>query len=143
MISNATKSPYWQAALQAAGLRWNSMKRSVLEVGLLAALCALPAASALASFSNITETPVGGGTLHFYGNTYINSAGTFNNSGSLVYSTSTLPADTSPIYQIGNSGTSGYDYYYGVGEMVQNGGGTVTINNNSGGTIQGYVTGSG
>jgi hypothetical protein len=61
MISNATKSPYWQAALQAAGLRWNSMKRSVLEVGLLAALCALPAASALASFSNITETPVGRG----------------------------------------------------------------------------------
>jgi fibronectin type 3 domain-containing protein len=119
------------------------MKRSVLAVGLLAALCALPASSALASFSGVTETPYDAGTLYFYGNTYINSSGTFNNSGALVYDTSTLPADIGPIYQMGNSGTSGDDYYYAVGEMVQNGGGTVTINNNSGGTMQGYVTGSG
>ena len=142
MKSNAAKSANWKAGLRASGRRWNLMKRSVLEVGLLAVLCVLSTSSALASFP-IIETPYGAGTLYFYGNTYINSAGTYNNSGSLVYDTSTLPADTGPIYQIPNSGTSGDDYYFGVGEMVQNGGGTVTINNYTNGTMQGYVTGSG
>ena len=35
------------------------------------------------------------------------------------------------------------DYYYGVGVLVDVSGGTNTINNNSGGTMQGIVTGSG
>jgi fibronectin type 3 domain-containing protein len=119
------------------------MKRPLPGAGLAAAVWALSAASALASFTNLIETPYDAGTLHFYGSTNIKSSGTYNNSGALVYSNSTLPADTGPMYQVCNSGTAGYDYYYGVGEMVQNGGGTVTVNNNSGGTMQGYVTGSG
>ena len=118
-------------------------KRFRLHAGLLAVVWVLSAASALASFSGIEETPYEAGTLYFYGNTYINSAGTYNNSGSLVYSNSTLPGDTGPMYQVCNSGTAGDDYYYAVGEMVQNGGGIVSVNNNSGGAMQGYVTGSG
>ena len=139
--TKTTKSPNRRNARPAAAGRWPLMKHLILRAGLLAALCTLPAASGFASFP-ITETPYDAGTLYFYGITYINSSGTYNNSGALVYSNSTLPADIGPMYQVCNSGTAGSDYYYGVGEMVQNGG-TVTVNNNSGGTMQGYVTGLG
>ncbi len=121
------------------------MKRSVLEVGLLAALCALPALSALGQFTNFQESPWQGGVNHFYGNTLITSAGTLNNSGGLIYDTSTLAGDTGPLFgwDLTPGVTRSGDYYYGVGVLVDVSGGTNTINNNSGATMQGLVTGSG
>jgi fibronectin type 3 domain-containing protein len=113
------------------------VKRSLLRAGLLAALCALPAASALASFYDVDQWPWQGGENHFCGNTWISNSMTFTNSGSLIYNTSTLPASTGPL----NGGRSG-DYWYGIGVLVDGSDGA-TINNNSGGTIQGIVTGSG
>jgi fibronectin type 3 domain-containing protein len=121
------------------------MKRSVLEVGLLAAMCALPASSAFASFSNFQESPWQGGINHFYGNTLITSAGTLSNSEALTYDTSTLPPDTGPLFgwDLAPGVTRSGDYYYGVGVMDDVSGGTNTINNDSGGTMQGIVTGYG
>ena len=143
--SKAAKSPNRKAGLPTVGLRWNLLKRSLLGAGLLAALCALPATRALAQFSNFTEYPWQGGVNHFYGNTLITSAGTFNNSGALAHDTSTLPGDTGPLFgwDLTPGVTRSGDYYYGVGVLVDVSGGTNTINNNSGGTMQGLVTGSG
>jgi fibronectin type 3 domain-containing protein len=121
------------------------MKHSVLKVGLLAALCALPASSALAQFTNFQESPWQGGVNHFYGNALITSAGTFNNSGALTYNTSTLPGDTGPLFgwDLTPGVTRSGDYYYGAGVLVDVSGGTNIVNNNSGGAMQGVVTGSG
>jgi fibronectin type 3 domain-containing protein len=121
------------------------MKSYALEVGLVAALCALSASSALAQFTNFQESPWQGGVNHFYGNTLITSAGTFNNSGALIYDTSTLPGDTGPLFgwDLTPGVTRSGDYYLGVGMLVEVSGGTNTINNNPGGTMQAVVTGSG
>jgi len=121
------------------------MKRSVLGAGLLAALCALPASSALTQFTNFQESPWQGGVNHFYGNTLITTSGTLNNSGGLIYDTSTMPGDTGPLFgwDLTPGVTRSGDYYYGAGVLVDVSGGTNTIHNNSGGTMQGIVTGSG
>ena len=143
MEQYATKSPCRKAVLEKAGRRWNPMKRSVLGAALVAALCALPASSALAAFSDYQTG--GDNTDHFYGNTLITSAGTFNNSSALTFNTSTLPGNTGALFawdltpSVDRSG----DYYYGTGVAFDVGSGTVAINNNSGGTMQGIVTGYG
>ena len=130
-----TNHPYRQAGLEKAGRRWNTMKRSVLGAGLLAALCALPASNAAAAFWDVQQTPWYGGVKHFCGNTLVNTATTFNNSGSLTYNTSTLPGSDDLT-------GSGGNYWYGLGVLVAGSDGA-TINNNSGGTIQSVVTGYG
>src|ERR1017187_10946814 len=101
MKSDAKKFPNRKAGLQPAGCRWNRMKHSVLGVGLLVALCALSASSALAQFTNFLESPWQGGVNHFYGSTLITFAGTFTNSGALTYDTSTLPPDRSEERRVG------------------------------------------
>lgn len=138
MKSNATKSQNRKAGLQ-AGRQWNPMQRSILGVGLLAALCALAASSALAAFNNITQNPWEGGTFHYYGNTEVTS-GTLNNSGAMTFSSSTLPGTTGPLFDTG--GTQTGDYAIGVGVLVDGTDGC-TVNNNAGGTMQGVVTGTG
>jgi fibronectin type 3 domain-containing protein len=115
------------------------MKRSVLEVGLTAALCALCVSSALGSFSATNGPYWPGKTDYFYGNTWISNSMTLNNSGSLIYNTSTMPTNTGPI-EI-NSWMTG-DYYWGVG-VLDWGADGATINNNSGGTMQSIVSGTG
>jgi fibronectin type 3 domain-containing protein len=115
------------------------MKRSVLEAGLMAALCALPALSALASF-NVTNGPYWPGeTDYYYGNTWISNSITLNNSGAMTYNTATMLGDTGPIapgvYRAGN-------FYWGMGVLDWGADGT-TINNNSGGTMQSIVSGIG
>jgi fibronectin type 3 domain-containing protein len=136
MESNATKAPRLQAGFQTAVCRWNPMKRSILEVGLLVALSFLSASSALASF-NATDGPYWPGrTDYYYGSTEITTAETLNNSGAMIYDTSTLPGDTGPLaFWSGN-------YYWGVG-VLDWGADGATINNNSGGTIQSIVSGAG
>ena len=145
MNLNGTESPNGKAGLQTAGRRRNPTKRSVLEVGLLAALCALPASGALAQFTNFQESPWQGGVNHFYGSTLITSAGTLNNSGALIYDTSTLPWDTGPLFgwDLTPGVTRSGDYYYGAGVLVDVSSGTNAISNNSGGIMQAVVTGSG
>ena len=73
------------------------MKRSMLEAGLLAAVWVLSASSALAQYSTSRGPYWPGTTDHFVGNTWISSSTTFNNSGSLIYSTSTLATNTGPL----------------------------------------------
>ncbi|HUZ06920.1 MAG TPA: hypothetical protein VMV89_05465, partial [Candidatus Paceibacterota bacterium] len=121
------------------------MKRSVLGAGLLAALCALPAASALATFSDFQEYPWQGGVNNYYGNTLITSSGTFNNSAAQIYDTSTLPGNTGPLFgwDLTPGVTRSGNYYLGVGVLDSVGSGTSAINNNSGGRMQGLVTGTG
>jgi fibronectin type 3 domain-containing protein len=128
-----------KAALETAGRRWSLMKRSVLKVGLTAALCALAASSALGSFS-VTNGPYWPGeTDYYYGNTWISNSVMFNNSGSMIYNTATMPGDTGPIapgvYRAGN-------FYWGMG-VLDWGADGATINNNSGGTMQSIVSGTG
>ena len=115
------------------------MKRSVLGAGLMAALCTLLASSALASFTATNGPYWPGETDYIYGNTRISDSSTLNNSGAMTYNTSTLPGDTGPVP---NSGTTTGNYYWGVG-ILDWGADGATINNNSGGTIQGIVTGTG
>jgi fibronectin type 3 domain-containing protein/regulation of enolase protein 1 (concanavalin A-like superfamily) len=145
MKSIAAKSPNRRAGRQAAGRRWNLMRRSVLWAGLLAALCALPALTAFASFSDFLEYPWQGGVNNFYGNTLITSSGTFTNSKALIYDASTLPPDTGPLFgwDLTPGVTRSGNYYYGLGVLVDVSGGTDTISNSSGGTMQAIVTGSG
>ena len=115
------------------------MKRSVLAVGLLAALCVLCASNALASFSTTNGPYWPGETDYYYGNTWISNSTTLNNSAALSYNTSTMPGDTGPIepgvYRSGN-------FYWGMG-VLDWGADGATINNNSGGTIQSIVSGTG
>ena len=118
MKSNATKSTNRKAAFQAAGCRWNLMKRSVLKIGLLAALSALSASSARANFS----------TGNYYGNTWISNSATLNNSGSMTYNISTA---------VGNTNWN----YWGMG-VLDKGADGATINNNSGGTMQSILSGA-
>src|ERR1035437_10189618 len=137
MNSNEAKSPCWKAALQTAGRRWNPMTRSLLKTGLLAALC-VSASSALAQYSTTRGPYWPGTTDHYVGNTWISSSTTFNNSGSLIYSTSTLATNTgalalTDIWMIG-------DYYWAADVLVKGSDG-VTINNT--GTIQSIVSGYG
>jgi hypothetical protein len=119
------------------GRRWNLMKRSILGVGLTAALCVLCASSALGSFSVTNGPSWTGETDYLYGNTEITTASTLNNSGAMVYNPSTLPGDTGPI-----EGWWSGSYYWGVGGLDWGADGA-TINNNSGGTMQGIVAGTG
>jgi fibronectin type 3 domain-containing protein len=114
------------------------MKRSVLMDGLLAALCALSASRALAQYSTTRGPYWPGITDHFVGNTWISSSTTFNNSGSLIYSTSILATNTGPLplsdgWMIG-------DYWWAADVLVQGSDG-VAINNT--GTIQSIVSGYG
>ena len=105
----------------------------------MAALCALSAVRALAQFTNVEQSPWQGGTFHYYGNTWVTS-GNLTNSGPMIYNTSILPATTGSL--AGSGGNQSGDYYIGVGVLVDGSDG-VTINNNSGGLMQGIVTGSG
>ena len=115
------------------------MKRSVLKIGLLAVLCLLSASSVLASFTAINGPNWFGETDYYYGNTEITTATTYNNSGALTYNTATLPGDTGPIQPgVLRSG----NFYWGMGVLVWGADGA-TINNNSGGTIQSIVSGTG
>lgn len=139
MKSTATKCPCRKAVLQKTGRRWNPMNCSVLRAGLLAALCGLSASSTLAAFWDIQQSPWNGGKNHFCGDTLI-ASGTLNNSGAMVANFSTLPANTGPIEDWGGSRSG--DYWYGVGVMANGDTGT-TINNDSSGTMQGIITGSG
>ena len=145
MKSNPKKSPNTKAEHQVTGCPWTLVRRSFLRAGLLALLCALPASNALAQFSNYIEYPWQGGENIFDGNTLITAAGTFTNSGPMIYDSSTLPADTGPLFgwDLTPGVTRSGVYYYGVGLLDEFSGGTNTINNNSGGLIQGIVTGSG
>jgi fibronectin type 3 domain-containing protein len=125
-----------------------TLKKRTVVSSLLAAclgLFALPTSSAFASFSNFQESPWQGGINHFYGNTLFTSAGTFTNSGALTIDTSTLPPNTGPLFawDLAPGVTRSNNYYYGVGVLDEVSGGTNAINNNSGGTIQGIVTGYG
>ena len=138
MKSNATESPDRKAAFQTAGRRWNLMKRSVWKAGLLAALGGLSASSALAQYSTTRGPYWPGTTDHYYGNTWISSSTTFNNSGSLIYSTSTLATNTGPL-PFTDNWTIG-DYYWAADVLVKGSDG-VTINNT--GTIQSIVSGYG
>jgi fibronectin type 3 domain-containing protein/regulation of enolase protein 1 (concanavalin A-like superfamily) len=113
------------------------MKRSVPGAGLLTALCALAASSAHAQFS-VTRGPYWPGeTDYFHGSTWISNSAALNNSGSMVYNTATLPGDTGPIegWMTGN-------YYWGMG-VLDWGADGATINNDSGGAMQGIVSGLG
>jgi fibronectin type 3 domain-containing protein len=138
MKSNATKSPNRKAGFQTAGRRWNPMKRSLRRAGLLAALCALSASSALAQYGTTRGPYWPGITDHFVGNTWISSSTTFNNSGSLIYSTSALATNTgalalTDVWMMG-------DYWWAADVLVKGSDG-VTINNT--GTIQSIVSGYG
>jgi autotransporter-associated beta strand protein len=101
-------------------------------------LCALFASSALASFWDVQRQDWSGYTDHFCGDTLV-ATGTLTNSGSIIFNTSTLPASTGPMAWWD---TAFGDYWYGVGVLADGDTG-ITINNNSGGIMQGVVTGSG
>jgi fibronectin type 3 domain-containing protein len=140
MKAKTTKPPSRKAAFQAAGRRWNPMKRFVLKAGLLAVLCVLTASSARANFAATNGPYWPGETDYYYGITKITTALTLTNSGSMITNTSTFPADTGPlppgtVSSVGN-------YYWAVG-ILDWGADGATIINNSGGTIQGIVTGTG
>lgn len=128
-----------------AGRHWLPAKCFISWAGLLTVLCVLPATNALAQFSNVVVTPWYGGTDHYSGSTLISSAGTFNNSAALIYNTSTLAGNTGPLYawDLAPGVTISGNYYDGVGVLSVNHGWTNIINNNSGGTLQGIVTGTG
>ena len=110
---------------------------------------ALAAPKASASFSNY-EQDSGGCTNYFSGNTFIQPNTTFDNSGNISASFSSLSSD-GPLFvwdtQVddGQNGTrSGY-YYYGVGALTINNWvnySLTTINNQANGVINGTVTGS-
>ena len=114
-------------------------------VGFLAALCVLPALSALAQFSDFQTYPWQGGVNNFYGNSLIASSGTFSNSAALICNASTLPPNTGPLFgwDLTPGVTRSGNYNYGVGVLDAFGGGINTVNNTSGGIMQGVVTGSG
>ena len=138
MKSNATKSSGQKAGLQAAGPRWNLMKHTLLKAALLTGLCVLSTLSVRAQFSTSRGPYWPGITDHFVGNTWVSSSTTFNNSGSLIYSTSTLATNTGPlaltdVWMIG-------DYWWAADVLVKGSDG-VTINNT--GTIQSIVSGYG
>jgi len=80
--SNAAKSPFRKAGLQAGDRRWNPIQRSVLKIGLLVMLCAQ---SAFAQFWDVQRNIWTGEHDHFSGNTLISSSTTFNNAGSGYY----------------------------------------------------------
>ncbi|MGA2853517.1 MAG: hypothetical protein ABSE90_05245, partial [Verrucomicrobiota bacterium] len=114
------------------------MKHAVRKAGLLAALCVLSASSALAEYSTSRGPYWPGITDYFVGNTWISSSTTFDNSGSLIYSTSTLATNTgalalTDVWMIG-------DYWWAADVLVKGSDG-VTINNT--GTIQSIVSGYG
>ncbi len=104
----------------------------------MALLCALSASSALAQFTNIQRNIWTGEHDHFSGNTLINTRSTLNNSGSLIYSTSTCPTNTGPLAFTG-LWMSG-DYWWAMGVLDDGSDGAV-INNS--GTIQGILSGYG
>jgi hypothetical protein len=145
MNPNAARPPCLKAGPEPAGRQWKLMNRHAPGAGLLAGLCALAAASALAQFSDYQEHPWQGGVFNFYGNTLITTPGTFNNSAGLSFNASTLPADTGPLFgwDLTPGVTWSGNYYFGVGVLVNVSTGTNAINNNPGGTMQGIVTGTG
>ena len=118
-------------------MKSNPIKSPCRKAALVAALCALSASSALAAFS-VTRGPYWPGeTDYYYGNTRISDSGTINNSGSLIYNSSSLPPNNGTIEQgIYRSG----DFYWGIG-LLDWGADGATVNNT--GTIQAVVTGTG
>lgn len=138
------------AAVRIKGGLMHRFKRTVIRASLIVSGCILPAATTFAAFSNVEQTQNGYNNF-FSGDTQITS-GTFNNSGSLSATLSSLPADTGPLfgwdtYVNGGNPTKSGNYYYGVGVLAWNssvnGNGTTTINNDAGATMQAYVSGSG
>ena len=91
-------------------------------------------------FSNIQRSSWTGETDHYYGNTLINQPETLNNSGSMIYNTSSLPANTGPEFENRQNNWCSGDYYWGMG-LLDDGADGATINNS--GTIQGVVSGTG
>ena len=114
------------------------MTRYLRRAGLLAALCVLSASSALAQFYNVQRNIWTGEHDHFCGNTWISNSITFNNAGSLIYTSSTFPTNTGPLFYTGQ-GSSG-DYWWAMGVFDDGSDGAV-INNT--GTIQAIVSGYG
>ncbi len=114
---------------------------------LLGLLHFLPSANASFNYEN----DAGGSTNYFTGNTFIQPATTFNNSGNLS-ATLSLPASLGPLFvwdtQVdnGQKGTRSGDYYYGVGALTWNNWvnySLTTINNQAGGVMNGTVTNTG
>jgi hypothetical protein len=99
-------------------------------------LCALIASRTFAAFWDIQISPWNGGKDHYCGDTLVKS-GTFNNTGSRIVDFSTLPENTGPLECWG--GKRSGDYWYGTGVMAYGDTG-ITINNDSGATIQSSVT---
>lgn len=132
MKSNAIKFPNQKVAILRASHRWNPMKRSVLWASLL---CVLSTRSTLGSFWDFQLSPWYGGKDHYCGDTLIKS-GILNNSRIMSNSFSTLPANTGAMEYWGGSRSG--DYWYGVGILAYGDTG-ITINNDSGGTIQSII----
>jgi len=124
-----------------------SRERTLAVALLLGVAQFLPNANASFNYEN----DAGSSTNYFTGNTFIQPATTFNNSGNLS-ATLSLPASTGPLFvwdtQVdgGQNGTrSGY-YYYSVGVLTWNDWvnyGLTTINNQAGGVMNGTVTDTG
>ena len=127
------------------GRVWAPMLKFASCAGFLAALFFLCEASALGQFSNYLAYPWQGGANNFYGSTLVASGGTFSNCAALIYNTSVLPADTGPLFgwSLAPGVTRSGNYFYGVGVLDEVNRATMAINNGSGGTMQGVVTGSG
>jgi len=147
-VKNGSPRGYLHAGRPGCQVRirwWNLLNRSVSRGGLLAALFVLPASIALAQFSDYTESPWQGGVLNFFGSRLITSPGTMDNFAGLVYNTSTMPADTGPLYawDLAPGVTWSGNYYDGVGVLLNASSGTNIIDNNFSGTMQGFVSGSG
>ena len=140
MLKSARQNPSNQSSFRSRG--------RTLAAGLLLGL-AKSLTNANASFNY--ENDAGSSTNYFTGNTLIQPATTFNNSGNLS-ATLSLPASTGPLFvwdtQVdgGQKGTrSGY-YYYGVGALTWNNWvnySLTTINNQAGGVMNGTVTSAG
>jgi hypothetical protein len=133
MKSDLTKSLYRKAAFQRTGFQHYQMKHIFLWAGLL---CILFSSNSIASFWDIQVSPWNGGKDHYCGDTLIKS-GTFKNSGKMATNFSTLPANTGPLECWGGSRSG--DYWYGVSVMAKGDTG-ITINNDSGATIQSTLT---
>ena len=118
-------------------MKSNPAKSICRKAALLTTLGALCASSALAEFHVVRGPYWPGETDYCYGNTEITTATTLNNSGSMIYNSSSLPPDNGTIERgIYRSG----DFYWGIG-LLDWGADGATINNT--GTIQGIVSGTG
>ena len=92
----------------------------------------------LRNFTNVQRSSWTGEHDHFCGNTLISTSTTFNNAGSLIYTNSTFPTNTGPLFYTGQ--WSSGDYWWGIG-VFDDGSDGVIINNT--GTIQAVISGYG